>query len=87
MVSINMALMSGMLIMRSSRSPTSPRAVVVVVLEGGKGGAVRSNRQEDDSGVNHLWKGEMWPARVGLIRARHEQNTRGAGANNCSSCQ
>lgn len=39
-------------------------------------------RQEDDSGVNHLWKGEMWPARVGLIHARHVQNTRGAGANN-----
>lgn len=32
--------------------------------------------QEDDSGVNHLWKGEMWPARVGLIHARHVQNTR-----------
>ncbi len=39
-------------------------------------------RQEDDSGVNHLWKGEMRPARVGLIHARHVQNTRGAGANN-----
>lgn len=38
--------------------------------------------QEDDSGVNHLGKGEMWPARVGLIHARHVQNTRGAGANN-----
>lgn len=38
--------------------------------------------QDDDSGVNHLWKGEMWPARVGLIHARHVQNTRGAGANN-----
>lgn len=39
-------------------------------------------RQEDDSGVNHLWKGEMWPAQVSLIHARHVQNTRGAGANN-----
>ncbi len=38
--------------------------------------------QEDDSRVNHFWKGEMWPARVGLIHARHVQNTRGAGANN-----
>lgn len=30
---------------------------------------------EDASGVNHLWKGEMWPARVALIRARHVRNT------------
>lgn len=45
------------------------------------------NKQEDDSGVNHLWKGEMWPAQLGLIHARHVQNTRGAGANNWSSCQ
>lgn len=44
-------------------------------------------RQEDDSGVNHLRKGEMWPARVGLIHARHVQDSRGAGANNWSSCQ
>lgn len=36
------------------------------------GGAPSS---EDASGVNHLWKGEMWPARVALIRARHVQNT------------
>lgn len=48
---------------------------------------VCSTKQEDDSGVNHLWKGEMWPARVSLIHARHVQNTRGAGANNWSSCQ
>lgn len=36
------------------------------------GGALRS---KDASGVNHLWKGEMWPARVALIRARHVRNT------------
>lgn len=42
----------------------------------------KPERQEDDSGVNHLRKGEMWRAQVGLIRARHVRNTRGAGANN-----
>lgn len=47
-----------------------------------KGVFNKLERLEDDSGVNHLWKGEMWPARVDLIHARHVQNTRGAGANN-----
>lgn len=45
-----------------------PRPLTVSVL----GGAPSS---KDASGVNHLWKGEMWPARVALIRARHVRNT------------
>lgn len=68
--------------------PSRPRMPTLFIMgEQLKGVFNKLERQEDDSGVNHLWKGEMWPARVDLIHARHVQNTRGAGANNWSSCQ
>lgn len=65
-----------------SDADNEPVLLPVPSCSNGRAVRVHSIRQEDDSGVNHLWKGEMWPARVGLIHARHVQNTRGAGANN-----
>lgn len=62
--------------------PTLPLSPFSLMGEQLRGMFNKLVRQEDDSGVNHLWKGEMWPAQVGLIHARHVQNTRGAGANN-----
>lgn len=59
---ITMALMTIIMVM----VPLPPHCCPHLFLMGEKLQGVfdRQVSQEDDSGVNHLWKGEMWPARV-----------------------
>lgn len=58
--------------------PSAPYILPIISLMGEQLQGVLDKlvRQEDDSGVNHLWKGEMLPARVGLIHARRAEHQR-----------